>query len=127
MARLLSKIYLVFQMLPQITKLMPGNRTSPLKTKSSSSDDSPQTTLEGSYKFHESCPCVRLEKSREFMSNLESNLGGSGDAVKDTSGFSSGWYSGASTCNDYTTALGFGQDIVAYSFYEPLLIPGQRS
>ena len=68
------------------------------------------------YVFHESCPCHRLGIDLSVLSESQFQEVATGET---TAGPNMGSYVGSSMCNAYTTALGYGQKVVAYSFYEP--------
>ena len=80
-------------------------------------DESGPTTW---YYFHASCPCHRMGPSLEMQRRKrrllrESSVSSSESIIPEI-----GSHVGPSTCNDYTTSLGYGQKVVAYSFYEPV-------
>ena len=64
--------------------------------------------------FHERCPCFRFKKRISTLDMARLNKYADSRLAP-----SPGSYVGPSTCNSFTTSLGFGQKVVAYSFFDP--------
>ena len=74
------------------------------------------------YQFHRDCPCSRAGRSLAQLAEGRRRkllLEGENYKIVGRAALGLGEFVGPSICNEFTTALGFGQRVVAYSFYEP--------
>lgn len=71
-----------------------------------------------SYSFHPSCNCSRIGPRLSSLHPPSSNI--------DWRDLEDGTFVGPSTCNEYTSALGSGQNVLSYTYYTPWRSSGAK-